>query len=118
MKSLKIVSAVLLFLLVRPARAFTAPVKGLASWYGKTHQGKRMANGQPFDRTKFTAASKTLPLGSRVKVTCLKTGKSILVTITDRGPYVGRRILDLSEAAAKAIGLKSYGVTMVSINAN
>jgi rare lipoprotein A len=113
--SLKAVPAVLAFLLMLPMKLIAKSMTGEASWYGKTHQGKRMANGKPFDRMQLTAASKTLPLGTRVKVTCLKTGQSIWVTITDRGPFVGRRILDLSEAAALAIGLKPYGVAQVRI---
>lgn len=116
MKPLKTAVAVLSLILMFPLKAAAKEVKGLASWYGKNHQGKRMANGHPFDKDKLTAASKTLPLGTKVRVTCLKTGKSVWVTITDRGPFVGRRIMDLSEAAARAIGLRPYGVAMVKVN--
>ena len=76
---------------------------GLASFYGKREQGRRMANGQRFDRLKFTAASRTLPLGTWIEVTNHKTGLSTEVEITDRGPWVSTRILDLAEAAAEAI---------------
>lgn len=115
MKFIKAVPAVLAFVLMLPMKMLSQSVTGMASWYGKTHQGKRMANGEPFDRMELTAASRTLPLGKRIKVTCLKTGESIWVTITDRGPFVRNRILDLSEAAAMAIGLKPYGVAEVRI---
>ena len=77
---------------------------GAASWYGKHEQGRRMANGQRFDRHKFTAASRTLPLGTEIAVTNLKTGLTTVVTITDRGPWVKSRILDLAEAPARYIG--------------
>ena len=90
-------------------------VRGLASWYGKNHQGKRMANGERFDRHHLTAASRTIPLGRRVRVTYLRTMKQIEVTITDRGPASKKRVLDLSEAAAVALGLKPYGIGKVKI---
>lgn len=77
---------------------------GITSWYGKHEQGHRMANGERFDRFKFTAASRTLPLGTRILVTNLETGVSAIVTITDRGPWIKTRILDLAEAPAKKIG--------------
>jgi rare lipoprotein A len=84
-------------------KALAGPI-GYASWYGKHEQGRRMANGQRFDRHRFTAASRTLPLGTNIRVTNLKTGRSAVVTITDRGPWVKTRILDLAEAPAKYIG--------------
>jgi rare lipoprotein A len=81
----------------RPART------GLASWYGKANQGHRMADGHRFSRFQFTAASRTLPLGTKIRVLNLRTGLDTVVTITDRGPGVRSRILDLAEAAAKQI---------------
>lgn len=107
------IGLLLVHLLAGTARAFTKPVIGLASWYGKAHQGKKMANGQNFDSRSFTAAHRSLPFGTRVKVTCLRTGKSVWVTITDRGPWKNQRLLDLSEAAAELIGLKPLGVSRV-----
>ena len=108
-----------LFLLVTAtARAVTRTVKtvvGVASYYGHVHQGRRMANGQRFDESKLTAASRTLPLGTRVKVTSLRNQKSVIVTITDRGPAVKTRVIDLSTAAARALGMISRGVDKVRV---
>jgi rare lipoprotein A (peptidoglycan hydrolase) len=88
----------------KPTRGLSTRNVGLASWYGKHEQGRKMANGQRFDRHKFTAASRTVPLGTNIRVTNTKTGLSTTVTITDRGPWVKTRILDLAEAPAKEIG--------------
>ena len=88
---------------------------GWASWYGAEWQGKKTASGQPFDDHQLTAAHRTLPLNSVVKVTNLWTGRSVEVTITDRGPYVHGRVIDLSEAAAKKIGMVKRGITRVRI---
>jgi len=108
-----------LFLFVTAtARAVTRTVKtvvGIASYYGHVHQGRRMANGQRFDESKLTAASRTLPLGTRVKVTSLQNQKSVIVTITDRGPAVKTRVIDLSTAAARALGMISSGVNKVRV---
>src|SRR5690242_19608344 len=87
---------------------------GTASWYGKQHQGRKMANGQRFDREKLTAASWYFPLGSAIRVVNVKTGESVVVTITDRGPNLRlHRILDLSEAAARQLGYLEKGLTAV-----
>jgi rare lipoprotein A len=108
-----------LFLFVTAtARAVTRTVKtvvGIASYYGHVHQGRRMANGQRFDESKLTAASRMLPLGTRVKVTSLRNQKSVIVTITDRGPAVKTRVIDLSTAAARALGMISSGVDKVRV---
>jgi rare lipoprotein A len=90
---------------------------GLASWYGKPHQGKKTASGERFSRSQLTAAHRSLPLGTKVQVTNLRTGQEVVVTINDRGPHAGgkRRIIDLSEAAAKRIGLASRGVELVQV---
>ena len=108
-----------LFLFVTAtARAVTRTVKtvvGIASYYGHVHQGRRMANGQRFDESKLTAASRMLPLGTRVKVTSLRNQKSVIVTITDRGPAVKTRVIDLSTAAARALGMISRGVDKVRV---
>ena len=109
-----------LFLFVTStARAVTRTVKtvvGIASYYGHVHQGRRMANGQRFDESKLTAASRTLPLGTRVKVTSLRNQKFVIVTITDRGPAVKTRVIDLSTAAARALGMISRGVDKVRVD--
>lgn len=87
---------------------------GTASWYGQQHQGRKMANGQRFDRRKLTAASWYFPLGTTIRVVNVKNGESVVVTITDRGPNLRlHRILDLSEAAAQRLGYVSQGLTPV-----
>jgi rare lipoprotein A len=89
---------------------------GIASWYGKQHQGKRMANGEKFDRHKLTAACWFLPLGSEVRVRNLANGKEITVLITDRGPAVRlNRIIDLSEEAAIQLDFQQAGTTPVAL---
>ena len=88
---------------------------GEASWYGPGFNGKKTANGETFDDSKFTAAHKTLPLGSKARVTNIDTGGSVEVEINDRGPYVNGRIIDLSHAAAKALGIIDAGIAMVRV---
>src|SRR5262249_47586075 len=91
---------------------------GKASWYGPGHQGKKTATGQRFDQQQLTAAHRTLPLGTRAKVTNLETGQAVQVTINDRGPQARGRIIDLSRAAAQRIGLKKDGTTRVRVEAS
>jgi len=86
-----------------------------SSWYGPGYDGHRTASGERFDPNGLTAASKTLPLGSSVRVTNLKNGHSAQVKINDRGPVIGDRSLDLSPAAARKIGLTKGGVARVEI---
>jgi rare lipoprotein A len=88
---------------------------GNASWYGPGFNGKVTASGDAFDQTKMTAAHRTLPLGSKAKVTNLSNGKSVEVKINDRGPYAEGRIIDLSLAAAKALGIVDHGTARVSV---
>jgi rare lipoprotein A len=89
---------------------------GLASWYGTRHQGRKTASGERFSRKRLTAAHRSLPLGTKVKVTNLRTKRQVVVEINDRGPYAGRqRIIDLSEAAAKRIGLLEHGTERVEV---
>jgi rare lipoprotein A len=88
---------------------------GNASWYGPAHDGKETASGETFDQNKLTAAPRTLPLGTKAVVTNLENGKSVDVTINDRGPYVKGRIIDLSRAAARQIGMSKEGVAKVKI---
>src|SRR5208283_4126295 len=78
---------------------------GKASWYGRIFQHKKTASGEPYDMYQFTAAHRTLPLGSWVKVTDLKTDRSVVVRINDRGPVLKNRIIDLSYSAAKMLGM-------------
>ncbi len=87
---------------------------GMASWYGERHQGRKMANGQNFDFHQLTAASWTLPLGAKIRVVNLENGKSVVVTVSDRGPNQRlHRILDLSKAAAEQLNYVDRGVTPV-----
>ena len=86
---------------------------GKASWYGPGFHGKRTASGQRFNQRAMTAAHPRLPLGTRARVTNLNNGKSVEVTINDRGPYHGGRIIDLSSAAAKRLAMG--GTARVSI---
>jgi rare lipoprotein A len=87
---------------------------GKASWYGQQHQGRKMANGQRFDRRKLTAASWYFPLGTSLRVVNLSNGESVVVTITDRGPNLRlHRIVDLSEAAAANLDYVEAGLTTV-----
>jgi len=88
---------------------------GNASWYGPAQDGKATASGETFDQKKLTAAHRTLPLGTKAVVTNLETGKSVNVTINDRGPYVKGRKIDLSRAAAQKIGMSTKGVAKVKI---
>ena len=88
---------------------------GLASWYGRTLDRHRTANGEIFDSEKLTAASNSLPMGTRVKVTNLKNGLSVIVKINDRGILSAGRVIDLSKAAADQIGLLRMGVAPVSL---
>jgi len=81
--------------------------EGLAVWYGPGFHGKRTASGETYDMHALTAAHPTLPFGTRVRVTNPKNGRSVVVRINDRGPFGGRYIIDLSYAAAKAIGALS-----------
>jgi rare lipoprotein A len=89
---------------------------GLASWYGTVFEGRRTANGEVFDGTQLTAASNTLPMGTRVKVTNLHNGRAVIVRINDRGLLSPGRIIDLSSAAAEKIGLLRAGVGPVQLD--
>jgi len=89
--------------------------EGLASWYGPGFYGKKTASGERFRIYKRTAAHRTLPFDTRVKVTNLRNGRSVIVRINDRGPFVEGRIIDLSRAAARALGMLRDGVVEVRI---
>ncbi|HEU4634989.1 MAG TPA: septal ring lytic transglycosylase RlpA family protein [Edaphobacter sp.] len=90
---------------------------GIASWYGPPYAGRKGADGKIYDQHAMTAAHRTLPLGSIVRVTNLSTNQSAMVKITDRGPFVKGRIIDLSLAAAKETGLYRMGVAKVRVEA-
>ncbi|HEX3500933.1 MAG TPA: septal ring lytic transglycosylase RlpA family protein [Stellaceae bacterium] len=89
---------------------------GLASWYGAEHQGKRTASGARFDMNALTAAHRSLPLGTMLLVENLANRRTILVRVNDRGPFVGARIIDLSQEAARRIGLKESGTGRVALS--
>ncbi len=93
----------------------SASETGQASWYGGKFQGRQTANGEIFDTNKLTAAHKTLPFGTVVKVTNLHNNKSVEVRINDRGPFIEGRIIDLSKAAADAIEMTARGVATVRL---
>ena len=89
---------------------------GVASWYGVEHRGRPTASGVPFDDRQLTAAHRTLPLGTRVKVTNLRNGRSIVVKINDRGPVPRRRLIDVSRIAAERLGFKHQGLAPVEVS--
>ena len=97
---------------VRPAVAQWRPYQtGIASWY----RDHRTASGERFSGSKLTGAHRTLKFGTQVRVTNLRNGRSVIVRINDRGPYIRGRVLDLSHAAAKAIGLTDSGIAKVRL---
>ena len=87
--------------------------RGGASWYGSGFHGKRTANGERYDMHALTAAHKTLPFGTMVRVKSLVNGREVLVRITDRGPFIRNRVIDLSRAAASELGMLSLGFKQV-----
>ena len=94
----------------------TKTLRGISSWYGPNFHGKLTANGEIYDMYGTTAAHKTLPLNTIVRVTNLDNGKSLILKINDRGPYIGDRILDCSFGAAKKLGFDKQGTTSVEID--
>ena len=97
------------------ASAQAAVSDGVASWYGPGFAGRRTANGEIFDPTQLTAAHKTLPFGTQVKVTNLNNSLSVVVRINDRGPFKPGRVIDLSQAAAERIGMIGSGTAPVRL---
>jgi rare lipoprotein A len=105
------------------AKATTGPApagrvieeRGLASWYGHPHHGRRTASGEVYDMQAMTAAHRTLPFGTWLLVENLKTGATARVRVNDRGPFVDGRILDVSRAAAVALGITGSGVVPVRL---
>lgn len=89
---------------------------GMASWYGPPYDRRRGANGEIYDQNAVTAAHRTLPMGSLIRVTNLQTGQSAMMRVTDRGPFVPDRTIDLSEGAAKAVGVWRPGTARVRID--
>ncbi len=89
--------------------------RGFASYYADKFHGRKTSSGEVFDMNGFTAAHRTLPFGTKVKVTNIKNGKSVVVKINDRGPFKEERIIDLSRAAAESIDMVNDGVAEVEI---
>jgi len=98
-----------------PSRDLAYDETGIGSWYGDEFAGKLTANGEIFDPTKITAAHKTLPMPSVVRVTNLDNGKSLVVRVNDRGPFVAGRIIDLSRESARLLGFKDQGIAKVRV---
>ncbi len=93
----------------------SGPLQGLASWYGKGFKGRRTSSGERFQTSMLTAAHRSLPLGSLVEVSVVGTDRRVVVRINDRGPHNRHRIIDLSYAAAQALGITHQGVARVEI---
>lgn len=96
------------------AEARCAGQAGIASWYGGAFHGRRTASGERFNQNAMTAAHRTLPFGSRVRVVNLGNGKAVVVRVNDRGPFIRGRVIDLSAGAARAIGVKGLGRVCIS----
>jgi rare lipoprotein A (peptidoglycan hydrolase) len=88
---------------------------GMASWYGGSYHGRQTASGEIFDENGLTAAHRSLPFGTQVKVTNLANGRSLTLRINDRGPFVGGRIIDVSRKAAEQLGFKKEGLARVRV---
>jgi rare lipoprotein A len=100
-----------------PAAEASRPQQfGVASYYARRHHGRRTANGERFDMDQLTAAHRTLPFGTVVRVTDVASGRSVVVRINDRGPYAAGRVIDLSRAAARQLGMLDAGVTKVRLD--
>lgn len=91
---------------------------GVASWYGKPYHGRRTASGKVYNMNQLTAAHPTLPFGTRVAVTNLENGRTVIVTINDRGPFKPNRIIDVSRKAAGQLGFLNQGLTRVRVVAS
>ena len=107
-----IVGAAALFLWAMPVRAAEC---GGASWYGPGFHGKQTASGSTYNQNAMTAAHKSLPFGTKVKVTNLNNGRSVVIRVNDDGPHIPGRIIDLSQGAAAKIGMLSSGTAPVRL---
>lgn len=115
-KRFGVLAAVAVLALVLPLGTVQARVQeGVVSWYGARFHARPTASGELFDAAAMTMAHPTLPFGTRVKVTNLRNGRSVVVRVNDRGPFVGSRIADLSQAAASALGMMRRGLARVRI---
>lgn len=112
--------ALALVLAASPAFAHDEPpknmrIEGEASWYGGWHHGRLQANGQPFDMNAPTIAHRQLPLGTRVRIRNTRNNRRVIATVTDRGPYVGQRVADLSRSLARRLDFEAEGLAPVEI---
>lgn len=98
-----------------PVQAAVSGQVGEASYYGGRFHGRPTASGETFDETQLTAAHRTLDFGTRVRVTNLENRKAVVVTVNDRGPFVGGRVIDLSRRAAGALGFLAEGTARVRV---
>jgi rare lipoprotein A len=112
-----IVAAALALVAMQPGPALSASCyqTGTASWYGPGFHGRTAASGETYNQGAMTAAHRTLPFNAKVRVTLQRNGKSVTVRITDRGPYHGGRIIDLSKAAARKLGIINAGTGKVCL---
>jgi len=99
----------------KAAKASGSPARALASWYGVSHQGRLTASGVKFDRNRLTAAHRLYPFGTLLRLTNVQNRRQVVVQINDRGPYRRGRSLDLSEAAARRLGIIERGFAWVSV---
>lgn len=114
-KKLTLAGALAATLLIAVISFNAGDMEGKASYYSDKLHGKPTASGEPYDRTEFTAAHPELESGTEVRVTYMETGESVVVEVNDRGPHSGNRIIDLSRAAAREIGLVNDGVGRVRL---
>jgi rare lipoprotein A len=115
MREIWIASLAALLLLVGIVRYFSYDQVGVASWYGPGFHGQRASSGEIYDMNAMTAAHKSLPFDTIVKVVDLDTGRSVIVRINDRGPFIPGRIIDLSYAAAQGLGIVQKGIARVGL---
>lgn len=99
----------------QPRPSETTATTGMASFYDRSFQGRRTASGEPYDRHQLTAAHRSLPFGSRVRVTNLENGRSVVVEVNDRGPFRRGRVIDVSERAARELGFYRAGTAHVRV---
>lgn len=110
-----VIAALFISSLLPPKACAAEPQVGQASWYGGFHHGRKMANGKPFNMYANTVAHRTLPMGTVVQVTNRSNGRSVTATVTDRGPYAKRRVLDVSRGIASKLDMLKSGVATVEI---
>lgn len=115
MKSLNLLPLLLFAMVTTNIKAQELSLEGLASYYSDALEGRSTASGEPYQKALFTAAHRTLPFGTRVKVTNQENDKTVVVRINDRGPFVQGRIIDVSRAAAEVLGMMKKGVVKVRI---